>query len=206
MSKKTPHKNTPIVKSLKSKIGDKAATPTILTSAETKARPQITVVKAKGRPMLSWVGKRPLKNVTCFPAQFIERYSARHESPISLQDDSNWADWPSQYTRSGLLFHGDNKDVLAHLLGNGFRGSAQLIYIDPPFDSGADYVRRVTLRGPTGTTKLEGETYSLGEQIQYTDIWANDNYLQFMYERLLLMRSLLKLIFNSTNIQAIECA
>jgi DNA modification methylase len=31
----------------------------------------------------------------------------------------------------------------------------------------------------------------LGEQIQYTDIWANDNYLQFMYERLLLLKELL---------------
>ena len=62
-----------------------------------------------------------------------------------------------------------------------------LVYIDPPFDSGADYVRKVSLRGPKGTVKLDGETYTLGEQVQYTDIWANDNYLQFMYERLLLV-------------------
>ena len=39
--------------------------------------------------------------------------------------------------------------------------------------------------------KLDGEGYTLGEQVQYTDIWANDNYLQFMYERLLLLKSLL---------------
>ncbi|HVS80468.1 MAG TPA: site-specific DNA-methyltransferase [Pyrinomonadaceae bacterium] len=68
-----------------------------------------------------------------------------------------------------------------------------LIYIDPPFDSGADYVRQVTLRGASGAAKLAGESYTLGEQIQYTDIWANDNYLQFMYERLLLLRELLAL-------------
>jgi len=66
-----------------------------------------------------------------------------------------------------------------------------LIYIDPPFDSGADYVRKVQLRGVSGTAKLDGESYTLGEQIQYTDIWANDNYLQFMYERLLLLKELL---------------
>ena len=66
-----------------------------------------------------------------------------------------------------------------------------LIYIDPPFDSGADYVRRVQLRGVTSAAKLEGETYTLGEQIQYTDIWANDTYLQFMYERLLLLKEVL---------------
>lgn len=74
---------------------------------------------------------------------------------------------------------------------NGFRGKVSLIYIDPPFDSGADYVRKVSLRGAKGTAKLDGESYTLGEQIQYTDIWANDNYLQFMYERLMLMKELL---------------
>ncbi|MEW6488729.1 MAG: DNA methyltransferase [Thermodesulfobacteriota bacterium] len=81
--------------------------------------------------------------------------------------------------------------MLAHLLANGFRGKVNLIYIDPPFDSGADYVRKVSLRGAKGTAKIDGESYTLGEQIQYTDIWANDNYLQFMYERLLLLKELL---------------
>ena len=89
-----------------------------------------------------------------------------------------------------MLFHGDNKDVLAHLLANGFRGKIDLVYIDPPFDSGADYVRRVDLRGIIGAAKVDGESYALGEQIQYEDIWANDSYLQFMFERLLLLREL----------------
>ena len=89
------------------------------------------------------------------------------------------------------MFHGDNKEVVAHLLANGFRGKVNLIYIDPPFDSGADYVRKVSLRGAKGTAKIDGEGYTLGEQIQYTDIWANDNYLQFMYQRLLLLKELL---------------
>ncbi|RLC80008.1 MAG: site-specific DNA-methyltransferase [Chloroflexi bacterium] len=90
-----------------------------------------------------------------------------------------------------LLFHGDNKDVLAWLLTHGYRGKVNLVYIDPPFDSGADYVRRVQLRGIRRTAKLEGEAHGLSEQIQYTDIWANDAYLQFMYERLLLLKELL---------------
>ena len=38
---------------------------------------------------------------------------------------------------------------------------------------------------------LEAEGHTIAEQIQYSDIWANDNYLQFMYERLILMRELL---------------
>ena len=97
------------------------------------------------------------------------------------------------------------------LLVQGFRGKIDLVYIDPPFDSGADYVRKVKLRGqPTAleaevtvgrgpvprrargqSTVLEAEGHSVLEQTQYTDIWANDNYLQFMYERLILLRELL---------------
>lgn len=139
--------------------------------------------------MLTWVGKRPLRHVVAFPAQHVESFDPH--SDASSQKGDTWSDWPSAYPRGGLLFHGDNKEVLAHLLANGFRGKVNLVYIDPPFDSGADYVRKVSLRGPKGTAKLDGEGYTLGEQIQYTDIWANDNYLQFMYERLLLLKELL---------------
>lgn len=151
---------------------------------------EIKIKPAKGRPMLTWVGKRPLKSVTAFPAQHIETYRPNNEIDYEKSDDI-WKKWPEKYPKGGLLFHGDNKEVLAHLLSKGFRGMINLIYIDPPFDSGADYVRKVQLRGVEGITKIDGETYTLGEQIQYTDIWANDNYLQFMYERLLLMKELL---------------
>ncbi|MEP7134300.1 MAG: site-specific DNA-methyltransferase [Chloroflexota bacterium] len=135
---------------------------------------------AKGRPMLTWVGKKPLRRATAYPAQLIETFHA--QSSIKNRKSE---------TEMGLLFHGDNKDVLAYLLANGFRGKVKLIYIDPPFDSGADYVRKVILRGAESSGKLEGETYGLGEQIQYTDIWTNDSYLQFMYERVLLLKELL---------------
>ena len=144
-------------------------------SAGDLKRQEVNIAAAKGRPMLTWVGKRALRRVTAFPAQSVETFNP-------LGQTSGW---------QNLLFHGDNKDVLAWLLANGFRGKVNLIYIDPPFDSGADYVRKVQLRGVAGITKIDGETYTLGEQIQYTDIWANDNYLQFMYERLLLLKELL---------------
>lgn len=151
----------------------------------------IKITPAKGRPMLTWVGKRPLSQVTAFPAQHIETFDPNGDAARRAAQRDLWADWPDRYPRGGLLFHGDNKEVLAHLLANGFRGKVKLIYIDPPFDSGADYVRRVRLRGATGAAQIEGEGYTLGEQIQYEDIWANDNYLQFMYERLLLLKELL---------------
>jgi adenine-specific DNA-methyltransferase len=160
---------------------------------KTKKSRDVTVAKAKGRPMLTWVGKKPLARVTAYPAQAIERFEL--PSPASGRgaggEGCDWSDWPKDLPQGGLLYHGDNKDVLAHLLANGFRGKVKLIYIDPPFDSGADYVRKVQLRGAKGTVKIDGEDYTLGEQVQYSDIWANDNYLQFMYERLLMLRELL---------------
>jgi len=84
------------------------------------------------------------------------------------------------------LFWGDNLQVLAHLLKE-YRGKIDLIYIDPPFDSKAEYVKKVQIRGE----KVEGEQHNLLEEKQYTDIWEREEYLQFMYERLLLMRELL---------------
>jgi adenine-specific DNA-methyltransferase len=135
----------------------------------------ITIKPAKGRPMLTWVGKKPLRHAIAYPAQLVESFNA--QSSIENRKSEIWAGWPKGFPQSGLLFHGDNKDVLAYLLANGFRGKVKLIYIDPPFDSGADYVRRVELRG-INTAKIEGEGYGLGEQVQYTDIWTNDNYLQ----------------------------
>ena len=166
MTKKTSTRTT----TRKASASGAAKTP----PAEAPKRQEVSVSAAKGRPMLTWVGKRPLKRVTAFPAQLVETFNP-------LNQKGGW---------QNLLFHGDNKEVLAWLLANGFRGKVNLIYIDPPFDSGADYVRKVQLRGAAGVTKIDGETYTLGEQIQYTDIWANDNYLQFMYERLLLLREL----------------
>lgn len=125
--------------------------------------------------MLMWFGKKPLNSVTAFPAQHVETFDP-NGSLAKGDQGAGWEGWPDRYPRGGLLFHGDNKEVLAHLLANGLRGKVGLVYIDPPFDSGADYVRKVSLRGPKGTAKLDGESYTLGEQVQYTDIWANDNY------------------------------
>lgn len=155
-----------------------------------KSDQSVKISKAKGRPMLQWVGKKPLTSVKAYPAQHIESFSV--EAPKDALADCDWSDWPGKFQKGGLLFHGDNKDVLAYMLANGFRGKIKLIYIDPPFDSGADYIRRVELRGNGNKTdKIEGERYALEEQVQYTDIWANDNYLQFMYERLTLLNELL---------------
>jgi len=143
---------------------------------------EMKIAEVKGRPMLHWIGKQPLETVKSFPSQLVEKFNLE-EAPQVPTFESLKKNW------TNLLFHGDNKEVLSTLLVNGFRGKIDLIYIDPPFDSGADYVRKVELRGVK--KKVTGEEQSLVEQIQYTDIWANDNYLQFMYERLILLRELL---------------
>jgi DNA modification methylase len=149
---------------------------------------EIEIRQAKGRPMLTWVGKHPLRYVTAFPAQYTESFDPGADAEKQVAE--TWDDWPSAYPKGGLLFHGDNKEVLAHLLANGFRGKVNLIYIDPPFNTGVDYIRRVTPRG-VKTEKLEGEGYSFTEQVQYTNNWHIDAYLQFLNERLQLAREML---------------
>jgi len=148
---------------------------------------KIKITPAKGRPMLHWVGKRPLDYVKGFPTQLVEVFDPlnnwqRIETPTYDELKDNW---------QNLLFHGDNKDVLATLLELGFRGKIDLIYIDPPFKSGADYVRKVELRGLKNLGRIEEDETSLLQQTMYFDIWNNDTYLQFMYERLMLLKELL---------------
>lgn len=126
----------------------------------------------KGFPELRWTGKRPYTSTVYYPAQLKERYGREHEGG----DHDGWIN---------KIFWGDNLQVMSHLLAE-FRGEVDLIYIDPPFDSKADYKKKIKLRGKTVT----GDSSSFEEK-QYGDIWTNDEYLQFMYERLILCRELL---------------
>lgn len=151
------------------------------------AEDKIKITPAKGRPMLHWVGKKPLDYVKGFPTQLIEVFDPLNnggiiETPSYDELKDNW---------QNLLFHGDNKDVLATLIELGFRGKIDLIYIDPPFKSGADYVRKVELRGLKNLGRIEEDEASIMQQTMYFDIWNNDTYLQFMYERLILLKELL---------------
>lgn len=148
---------------------------------------KIKVTPAKGRPMLHWVGKKPLDYVKGFPAQLVEVFDPLNtkrivETPSYNELKDNW---------QNLLFHGDNKDVLATLLELGFRGKIDLIYIDPPFSTKKDYIRKVELRGLKNLGKLEEDDAPILQQVMYEDMWKRDEYLQFMYERLMLLRELL---------------
>ena len=86
------------------------------------------------------------------------------------------------------IFWGDNLQVMSHLLKE-YRGKVDLIYIDPPFDSKADYKKKIKLKRSIKAT-VENDLTAFEEK-QYGDIWTSDDYLQFMYERLVLLRELL---------------
>ena len=124
-------------------------------------------LEIRGQPMLRWQGKRPFTSTQYFPAQEKEHHG---------EETDGWMN---------RIYWGDNLQVMSHLLKE-FRGKVDLIYIDPPFDSKADYKKTITLRG----SKIANDHTSFEEK-QYTDIWTNDEYLQFMYERLILCRELL---------------
>lgn len=122
----------------------------------------------KGFPELRWTGKRPYRSTQYYPAQLRESYG---------EEQNGWIN---------KIFWGDNLQVMSHLLKE-YRGQINLIYIDPPFDSKADYKKTIEVRG-IGKAASDSTSF---EEKQYGDIWTNDEYLQFMYERLLLMRELL---------------
>lgn len=123
----------------------------------------------KGYPMLNWRGKRPFTSTQFYPAQLKE---------VHGEEVGGWRN---------KIFWGDNLQVMSHLLKN-YRRRVKLIYIDPPFDSKADFKKSISLRSRSASTSP-----SSFEEKQYTDIWSNDEYLQFMYDRLILCRELLTL-------------
>lgn len=81
------------------------------------------------------------------------------------------------------LFFGDNFQVLANLLNNGFKNKIDLIYIDPPYNTEQDF----TLSFDRVSTISRSKT----DIVAYRDNWTINEYLEFMRERLILMRELL---------------
>ncbi|MFN3634352.1 MAG: site-specific DNA-methyltransferase [Rhizobium rhizophilum] len=116
--------------------------------------------------------------------------------------DSNWHDMFAQADRAGheldparmnRLIYGDNLLAMAALLAGGpetpsMRGKVDLIYIDPPYDSKADYRTKITVPGGD----IEQKPTAI-EQFAYGDTWADGtaSYLGMIVTRLVLMRELL---------------
>ena len=144
---------------------------------------------------LIWNGKNPHIQNTSLPFQIIEHIDEpRDDVKLELQ--------PSLFDTSGKklqgwsnkLIWGDNKYVLSSLKSGPIRdeieanGGIKLIYIDPPFDVGADFSTMIEI----GNTEFEKSPTVL-EEIAFRDTWGQgqDSFLAMIYERLILMKDLL---------------
>ncbi len=148
---------------------------------------------------LVWNGK---SNEVCnlvLPFQTIEQVDEpRAEKP---EDSAIQADLFAMDSRgrqlqgwTNKLIWGDNKLILSSLKNGPLReeiekqGGLKLIYIDPPFDVGADFSMDIEIGGDTFTKKP-----NILEEIAYRDTWGKgaDSFISMIYERLVLMRDLL---------------
>jgi adenine-specific DNA-methyltransferase len=146
---------------------------------------------------LIWNGK---SNEVCkidLPFQVIEQVDEpRAEKPADslLQLDLFDTRGRQKHGWTNKLIWGDNKLILSSLKNGPFReeiekqGGIKLIYIDPPFDVGADFSMELEVGGDTFTKKP-----TILEEIAYRDTWGkgSDSFLAMIYERLVLMRDLL---------------
>ena len=100
---------------------------------------------------------------------------------------------PASLDQTNRLIYGDNLLAMAALLAGddtspSLRGKIDLVYIDPPFDSAADYRTKVALPGATLNQRP-----TVLEQFAYSDTWSDGtaSYLAMMTPRLVLIRELL---------------
>jgi len=146
---------------------------------------------------LIWNGKTSEVTNIVLPFQVIEQVDEpRAEKDTSLQMALFDVDSRGRQLKgwTNKLIWGDNKLILSSLKNGPLReeieaqGGLKLIYIDPPFDVGADFTMDIRIGDDTFTKKP-----NILEEIAYRDTWGKgaDSYIAMMYERLVLMRDLL---------------
>ncbi len=145
---------------------------------------------------LVWNGKTGEVCNIVLPFQVIEQVDEpRAEENRALQMDIFDQQTGRQITGwNNKLIWGDNKLILSSLKNGPLReeieaqGGIKLIYIDPPFDVGADFSMDIEIGGETLTKKP-----NVLEEIAYRDTWGKgaDSFISMIYERLVLMRDLL---------------
>lgn len=146
---------------------------------------------------LVWNGKTSEVCNIALPFQVIEQVDEpRAEKDTSLQLSMFDLDARGRQLKgwTNKLIWGDNKLVLSSLKNGPLReeiekqGGLKLIYIDPPFDVGADFSMDIEIGGDTFTKKP-----NILEEIAYRDTWGRgaDSFIAMIYERLVLMRDLL---------------
>src|SRR3984885_13440341 len=146
---------------------------------------------------LVWNGKT---NEVCnivLPFQVIEQVDEpRAEKPADTAGQGGFFDARGRQLKgwTNKLIWGDNKLILSSLKNGPLReeiekqGGIKLIYIDPPFDVGADFSMEIEIGDETFTKRP-----NILEEIAYRDTWGKgaDSFLAMLYERLILMRDLL---------------
>ena len=144
---------------------------------------------------LVWNGKTRDVCTTVLPFQTLEHVDEpRPEAKTSPQFELFDARGRQAKGWTNKLIWGDNKLILSSLKSGPLReqieeaGGLKLIYIDPPFDVGADFSMDIEIGGET----FHKEPNIL-EQIAYRDTWGRgaDSFIAMIYERLILMRDLL---------------
>lgn len=96
-----------------------------------------------------------------------------------------------------MIIHGECVSTCAYLKEQGIK--VDLVYIDPPFASGADYAKKVYIRRNPLVAKaikqaeqeLEDDELKAFEEKMYGDIWDKEKYLNWMYENLMAIRSVM---------------
>ena len=96
-----------------------------------------------------------------------------------------------------MIIHGECVSACAYLKEHGIK--VDLVYIDPPFASGADYAKKVYMRRNPLVAKaiqeaeqeLEDDEMKAFEEKMYGDIWDKEKYLNWMYENLMAIRSVM---------------
>src|SRR5437762_11127065 len=141
-------------------------------------------------------GKRVAPLRVQLPFQTVEMVN---ESAQERQKALSLFESPSAYLAKewrNRLIWGDKKYVLPALLAE-FAGKLNLIYIDPPFDTGADFSFTAAVPDDPETSGDQGFTFSkepsIIEQKAYRDTWGRglDSYLQWFYETAVLLHELL---------------
>ena len=146
---------------------------------------------------LVWNGKTSEVFSAVLPFQAIEVVDEpRSEKPEDMQAQPDLFDERGRQMAgwTNKLIWGDNKLILSSLKSGPMReviekeGGLKLIYIDPPFDVGADFSMNVEIGGDELTKKP-----SALEEMAYRDTWGHgaDSFIAMIYERLSLMRDLL---------------
>jgi len=142
---------------------------------------------------LVWNGKTRDVCTTVLPFQSLEHID-EPRTETKIQEDLFDSRVRQHKGWTNKLIWGDNKLILSSLKSGALRrqiedaGGLKLIYIDPPFDVGADFSMDIEIGGETFHKEA-----NLLEQIAYRDTWGRgaDSFISMIYERLILMRDLL---------------